>query len=212
MKAPRLLLREHVKDTIMTRILSGEYGPGERLVETRLAREFETSQVPVREALRDLESMRLVESEPFRGARVRDVSRQELAEIYSVRSAIEELAVRRAAVDLDGEVGELERHLAAMEKAAGECDRHEQVRSDVAFHQAIVDASGNSILGEVWRSLCIEGRTMITTLRTGIDLEELAAIHEPIIRAIRAKDPDAAAVAMHRHFEVLESLLEERDT
>jgi DNA-binding GntR family transcriptional regulator len=212
MKAPRLLLREHVKDTIMARILSGEYAPGQRLVETRLAKEFETSQVPVREALRDLEGLRFVESEPFRGARVREVSPRELAEIYPVRSAIEELAVRGATVELDGDVRELERHLAAMEKAAAEGKRHEQVRSDVAFHQTIVDASGNSILGEVWRSLRIEGRTMITTLRTGIDLEEIAAIHEPILRAIEDKDPEAAAGAMRRHFDVLASLLEEGDT
>ncbi|MBA2384477.1 MAG: GntR family transcriptional regulator [Actinobacteria bacterium] len=211
MKAPRLLLRVHVKEVILERILSGEYEPGERLVETRLAREFETSQVPVREALRDLESLRLVESEPFRGARVRKVSRQELVEIYPIRSAIEEVAVRQATIELDGHVRELELHLVAMEKAAGEGDRHEQVRSDVAFHQTIVDASGNAILGEVWRSLRIEGRTMITTLRTGIKLEEIAAIHEPILRAIRVKDPDAAAAAMRRHFDALGSLLEERD-
>ncbi len=210
MKAPRLLLREHVKEAIMERILSGEYEPGQRLVETRLAREFETSQVPVREALRELESLRFVESEPFRGARVREVSHEELVEIYPVRSAIEEVAVRLATIALDGDVRELERHLGAMERAAADGDRHEQVRSDVAFHETIVDACGNSILGEVWRSLRIEGRTMITTLSIGFELEEIAAIHEPILAAIRAKDPDAAAAAMRRHFAVLGSLLKER--
>ena len=210
MKAPRLLLREHVKEMILERILSGEYKPGERLVETRLAGEFETSQVPVREALRDLEMLRFVESEPFRGARVRTVSREELAEIFPVRSAIEEVAAREAAIQLGGDVRELERFLGAMERAAAEGDRHEQVRSDVEFHRTIIDACGNSILRDVWRSLCIEGRTMITTLRTGIDLEEIAAIHEPILDAIRAKDPNAAAAAMRRHFDVLGSLLEEQ--
>jgi DNA-binding GntR family transcriptional regulator len=95
MRAPRLLLREHVKEAILERILSGEYAPGERLVETRLAREFETSQVPVREALRDLEMLRFVESEPFRGARVRAVTPEEMLEIYPVRSALEEVAARR---------------------------------------------------------------------------------------------------------------------
>ena len=210
MKAPRLLLREHVKETIMERILSGQYEPGQRLVETRLAREFETSQVPVREALRELESLRFVESEPFRGARVREVSHEELVEIYPVRSAIEEVAVRRATIELDGNVRELERHLGAMERAAADGDRHEQVRSDVDFHETIVDACGNSILGEVWRSLRIEGRTMVTTLSIGFELEKIAAIHEPILDAIRAKDPDAAAAAMRRHFAILGSLLEER--
>jgi DNA-binding GntR family transcriptional regulator len=209
MRATRLLLREHIKEMILERILTGVYEPGERLVETRLAKEFETSQVPVREALRELEVLRFVESEPFRGARVRAVSRAEMVEIFPVRSAIEEVAVRLATLQLDGDVEELERHLGAMEKAAAEGDRHEQVISDVAFPRTIVEASGNSILGDVWLSLRVEGRTMITSLGAGIGLEDIVAIHEPILAAIRAEDPDAAVEAMRRHFEVLRSLLAE---
>ena len=209
MRATRLLLREHVKETILERILSGVYQPGERLVETRLAREFETSQVPVREALRELEVLRFVESEPFRGARVRAVSREEMVEIFPVRSAIEEVAVTLATGALDGDVEELERYLAAMETAAAVGDRHEQVLADVEFHRTIVDASGNSILKDVWQSLRVEGRTMITSLRAGIGLDDIVAIHEPILAAIREKDPDAAAAAMRRHFDVLRSMLDE---
>lgn len=200
MKAPRLLLREHVKETILARILSGEYEPGQRLVETRLAAEFETSQVPVREALRDLEMLRFVESEPFRGARVREVSEDELVEIFPVRSALEEIAVREAARRRDGEVADLDVELGAMVKAAADGDVHEQVVRDVAFHGLIVETCGNSILRDVWLSLGVEARTMITTLRTEIDLDEVAAIHEPILEALRAKDPEAAADAMRQHF------------
>jgi DNA-binding GntR family transcriptional regulator len=69
----RTVLREQIKDDLLERILRGELRPGERLVETRLARKPGTSQAPVREALRDLQLMRLVDSEPFRGARVRAV-------------------------------------------------------------------------------------------------------------------------------------------
>jgi len=209
MKATRILLRDHIREMILERILVGVYEPGERLVETRLAREFETSQVPVREALRELEVLRFVESEPFRGARVRAVSRAEMVEIFPVRSAIEEVAVRAATVQLDGDVEELGQYLGAMEKAAAEGDRHEQVLSDVEFHRTIIDACGNSILRGVWQSLRVEGRTMITSLKTGIGLEEIAAIHEPILDAINARDPDAAATAMRRHFDVLRSMLDE---
>lgn len=209
MKAPRLLLREHIKEMILERILAGTYEPGERLVETGLAREFGTSQVPVREALRELEALRFVESEPFRGARVRAVSSAEIVEIFPVRSAIEEVAVRLATVQLDGDVEELERHLSAMEEATAAGDRHEQVLSDVEFHRTIIDASGNTILGEVWLTLRVEGRTMITSLRASIGLEEIVAIHEPILAAIRAKDPDGAVAAMRRHFDVLRSMLDE---
>jgi DNA-binding GntR family transcriptional regulator len=209
MKATRSLLREHIKEIILERIVVGTYAPGERLVETRLAREFETSQVPVREALRELEMLRFVESEPFRGARVRAVTLDEIAEIFPVRSALEEVAVRLATPELDGDVDELELHLKAMEEAAAAGDLHEQVLSDVEFHRTIIDACGNSILRDVWQSLRVEGRTMITSLRTGIGLEEIAAIHRPIFDAIRTQDPDEAAVAMHQHFDVLSSLLKE---
>src|SRR5919198_819337 len=114
----RVVLREQVKELILERILNGTYAPGERLVETRIASELGTSQAPVREALRDLELLRFVESEPFRGARVREVSEDELIEIYPVRAAIEEVAAREAAVRLDGRVEELEAELDAMRSAA----------------------------------------------------------------------------------------------
>src|SRR5919107_2952392 len=100
----RTMLRDQIKDVLMQRILDGVYGPGERIVETRVAEEFGVSQAPVREALRELELLRLVVSEPFRGARVRDVTAQELAEIYPVRAALEEVAARGAAAGLDGDV------------------------------------------------------------------------------------------------------------
>jgi DNA-binding GntR family transcriptional regulator len=209
MKAPRLLLREHVKEVILERILSGEYAPGQRLVETRLAHELDTSQVPVREALRDLEMLRFVESEPFRGARVRAVSQEELLEIFPVRSALEEIAAREAAIRLGGAVGALEAALEEMVAAATAGDMHEQVQRDVAFHRIIVEGCGNSILRDVWLSLRIEARTMITALRTGIDLDEMAAIHEPILEALRRRDPDAAARAMVDHFHFLRNLLKE---
>ena len=209
MKATRTLLREHVKEAILERILSGEYEPGQRLVETRLANEFDTSQVPVREALRDLEMLRFVESEPFRGARVRAVTVEELIEIFPVRSAIEEVAVREAVGRLNGQVAELEIEIDAMYRATAVGDVYEQVLHDVEFHRLIVEACGNSILRDVWRSLRIESRTMITSLRSSIDLDGVAEIHEPILAALRAKDPDAAALAMRRHFDVLRQLLEE---
>ena len=93
----RTVLREQVKDILLQRIVSGELKPGERLVETRIASELGTSQAPVREALRDLELLRLVESEPFRGARVRGFGEAELIEVYPVRAVLEELAATEAA-------------------------------------------------------------------------------------------------------------------
>src|SRR5919202_1886408 len=194
-------LREQVKELVLERILDGTYQPGDRLVETRIAQELGTSQAPVREALRELESLRFVESEPFRGARVREVSPEEMAEIYPVRAALEEVAAREAAVRLDGDVRALERELAAMRRAADEDDVHEQVEHDVAFHRVIVEASGNRTLFDVWSSLGVHARTFTTLLKTGIDHQELVERHVPILEAVRTRDPDRAARAVREHLE-----------
>jgi DNA-binding GntR family transcriptional regulator len=203
----RVVLREQVKELILQRILTGVYEPGDRLVETRIAQELGTSQAPVREALRDLELLRFVESAPFKGARVREISDEELLEIYPVRAALEELAAREAAVRLDGDVERLEAELDEMHKAADAGDLHEQVEHDVTFHRLIVEAAGNRILQDVWSYLRIESRTIITAVRTGMDGHEIAERHRPILEALRARDPERAGTTLRRHLEEFAELL-----
>jgi DNA-binding GntR family transcriptional regulator len=200
-------LREQVKDLVLARILDGTYKAGDRLVETRIAQELGTSQAPVREALRELESLRFVESEPFRGARVRAVSRVQMAEIYPVRAALEEVAGREAARRLDGDVTALEAELEAMRAAARAGDMHRQVEHDVRFHRVIVEASGNATLLEVWSSLRIEARTIITLLTTGIDPSELVEFHVPVLEALRSGDPEESGRVLRHHVEHFADLL-----
>ncbi len=148
------------------------------------------------------------------GARVRAVSTDELTEIYPVRAAVEAGAARAAAVRLGGKVKPLERALAAMYHAADKGDVHGQVTHDVAFHRTIVEATENAIFLEVWSSLGVEVRTLITTLRlftagSGFGLREIAALHEPIVEALRGGDPDEAAAAAREHVETFGRLFEE---
>lgn len=194
----RTVLRQQIKELLLQRILAREYKPGERLVETRIAQELGTSQAPVREALRELETLRFVESAPFKGSWVREVSDLELAEVYPIRAALEDVAARLAAERLDGDVAALEREIRAMAKAKGVS---EQVEHDVRFHQLIVEAAGNVRLLELWQSLQVEARTMITALRTGLDRQSVAARHEPIVEALRRRDAEAAGKEIRRHVE-----------
>jgi DNA-binding GntR family transcriptional regulator len=194
-------LREQVKELVLERILDGTYQPGDRLVETRIAHELGTSQAPVREALRELESLRFVESEPYRGARVRAVSPEELAEIYPVRAALEEVAGREAAKRLDGDVHALEHELESMRAAARDGDVHRQVEHDVRFHRLIVESAGNATLLEVWSSLRIEARTVITLLAGGIDPRDLVEMHVPVLEALRRGDPDESGRVLRDHLE-----------
>jgi DNA-binding GntR family transcriptional regulator len=197
----RTVLRDQVKDLLLQRIASGELKPGERLVETRIAAELGTSQAPVREALRDLELLRLVESEPFKGARVRAFGNEELVEVYPVRAVLEELAAKEATKKLGGDVSALEAEVESMREAARRGDVTALVRHDIAFHRLVVEAAGNPILEQCWKSLGVEGRITITLYGTSIEPQEAAELHVPLLEAIRSRKPGAAGRAARKHVE-----------
>jgi DNA-binding GntR family transcriptional regulator len=197
----RTVLREQVKDLLLQRIASGELRPGDRIVETRVAAELGTSQAPVREALRDLELVRLVESEPFKGARVRGFGNAELVEVYPVRAALEVLAAKEATRRLAGDVSALEAEVEAMREAARRGDTNALVRHDIAFHRLVVESAGNPILEQCWKSLGVEGPITITLYGTSVEPEEAAELHAPLLDAIRSGKPGAAGRAARRHVE-----------
>ena len=210
MSIARTVLREQVKDILLERILRGELEPGERLVETRLAREFGTSQAPIREALRDLELLRLVESEPFRGARVRAVDDAQLLPVFPVRAALEELAAAEAARNPDRDVSGLDREVDAMRKAAAAADWRTQIDHDLAFHRTMVQMAGNESLLQSWLVLGVEVSTAFATYRTIWDQSELAEFHTPIVDAIRAGDARRAGAEARRHVRRTERVVRQR--
>lgn len=197
----RTVLREQIKNVLLQRIVSGELQPGERLVETRIAQELGTSQAPVREALRDLELLRIVESEPFRGARVRELGDQELVEIYPVRAALEELAARLAAERLAGDVRALEEQVEGMREAERRDDVPALTEHDILFHRLMVEASGNAPLVQCWKSLGVEGRITLTLYGTRVRPQDAAGLHTPLLEALRAGDGARAAKEARTHIE-----------
>jgi DNA-binding GntR family transcriptional regulator len=208
----RTVLRDQVKEILLKRILDGEYSPGDRLVEMQIAQEFAISQAPVREALRELEALGFVESEPYRGTRVRAVTKSELTEIYPVRAALEEVAARAAATRLAGNVEPLEAELEAMHAAAEKGDLYEQVQHDVEFHRLIVEASGNRVLQDVWRSLRIEARTLISVLKAHIGGHEIAEMHRPVLEALAEGDAEKAGLLLRKHVEHFSELIMKGDS
>jgi len=166
-----------------------------------VAEEFGVSQAPVREALRELELLRLVVSEPFRGARVRQVSPRDLAEIYPVRAALEDVAARAAAPAFAGHVEALREELEGMRTAARQFNVHDFIAHDVAFHRLIVEASGNETLQELWRSLHVDLRTTITLVTHVEDLAEVAESHVPVLEALESGDAGRAASVLRSHIE-----------
>ena len=193
-------LREQIKDVILQRILDGDYPPGARLVETRIAQELGVSQAPVREALRDLEQLGCIVHEPFRGCSVRAFSAQELLEAFPVRAALEALAARLAAERMtEDELLRLADLVEKMRAAADRGDAHDQSRANAQFHATIVRAARNATLERQWSFLEPFSRTYISVSQPGLDLRALSDRHIPILDALRARDSDAAAAAMHKH-------------
>jgi DNA-binding GntR family transcriptional regulator len=205
----RSVLSDQVRDHLLIAILGGEYAPGERIVETRVARELGVSQGPVREALRDLEALGMIESTPYQGKRVRKPSETELLEVYEVRAELESFGARLAVPRLsDANLLELEESVSAMQQAAQIGDREEQARIDVAFHTRVIELSGNHALRWVWGYLEPVSRTHLTFLLSGFDPAAFAALHRPIVRALRARDPASVVDAVHDHFRIAASLFE----
>ena len=196
----RHVLRSQVKDVLIERIIEGHYKPGARLVETQIARELGVSQAPVREALRDLESVGMVESFAFRGARVRQPTRAELIEAFPVRAALESLAASEAAVRIDdSQLAQLEQLIEQMEAAAAQGKAHQQAIANAQFHALIVEAAHNKTLERLWAFLEPWARTYLTAARSGVDLAELAVRHRKILKPLRERDSAGAAAAMREH-------------
>lgn len=200
MSLERTVMREQIKELIIRRILDGSYKPGERIVELQLVHELKVSQAPVREALRDLQAMRLIDTEPYKGARVRAITRAELAESYPVRAMLEELAGQLAAPRADGELlGRLGAELQSMRAAARRHDQHALLTADARFHELIVQAAGNSVLLDTWSGLRIEAFTLVSMVTSNLDLVAIADAHLPILDALRGGDPRLAGKAMREH-------------
>ncbi len=204
----RSVLSEQVKDHLLQAILDGRYPPGARIVETRVARELGTSQAPVREALRDLEALGVVETTAFRGARVRRPSAAELREAFTIRAELESLAARLAIPLLtDDDLAGLAALVEEMQRAAAADDSHAEAAADAAFHGRIVAMAGNATLERVWRTLEPFSRTYITIVAPGADRRRIADEHVPVLDALSRRDPDLAVDVLHRHFSVAASML-----
>jgi DNA-binding GntR family transcriptional regulator len=195
-------MRDQIRRELLKRIVDGTYRPGERLVELQVAREFNTSQAPVREALRELEALRLVESEPYRGTRVREISQREMRESAQVRGALEGAAAAGAAEALKGNTCALRRTFEGIEEAARAGDLEAFARQNLLFHRAIVSASGNEVLLRVWDSLMLESRTLIGLSAKPHDLVAVAATHGPIVEALHAGDCALASLLLRAHAEM----------
>lgn len=185
-------LSRQIRDALMRQIVAGELSGGERLVETRLAAGFGTSQAPVREALRELESIGLVEIRPRRGTFVRPFVQQTLRESYVVRAALEEAATRLAMIAGTLPLDDIAAAVADMERAAEAGDVRGVGHASVRFHRHVVHAAGNQLLERAWEALQIEARTAVTLVAVQPDLVDVAKGHRELYDTMVSGDLEGA--------------------
>jgi DNA-binding GntR family transcriptional regulator len=177
------------------RILSNDIGPGTRLVMRDVANQYRASDIPVREALRMLERDGLVETAPYRGARVTTLTAKEVEETYFIRSHLESIATGLAAERItDAELAQLELLMEQMRAAVDAQDGPAFSDLNLDFHRTIVASCGNDMLREltmdIWqRHSGFQRVFRMVPERLGISQRE----HEGIMAALRDHDAERAS-------------------
>ena len=202
-KQERSTLVEKAANQIREAIKSGKLKPGERIIENDLANDMGISRFPIREAMRYLEKEGLVTTTPFKGAHVTELTAKDLEEIYALRSAIEELAIRTLVRKLDKEkIEKLESVLRTMKLVAKNATTIEKViDTDLSFHRTICELSENRRLLESWLNLSHQLRAFIgldDQLYGGDTPEKTLGTHFPVIEAIKKGDSALAVRQMNK--------------
>ena len=203
------LLAKSVLQQITDAIVSGRLHPGDKLVEARLARQLGVSRGPVREAIRRLEQMGLVEKIPYRGAFVSRLTQSDIEELHNMRELLEGLAARLLAERRDPKaIARLQAILDDMRQAATSGDPSKIIALDADFHDVLIELSGHKLLREVWMIVSGRLRRFLVLRRHRLygTLEEAVQLHESIVRAIAAGDAEQAEAKTRRHvYAVLEA-------
>jgi DNA-binding GntR family transcriptional regulator len=196
----RRTLADQVYEIVRSQILSMELPPGTRLKDSELAETLGISNTPVREALRRLEEAELVETEPRRGAFVKRLSLREVEGLYEVRTALEVLAVRLAAMRADevllGKIEEAARlHVSAVQRGAVD----EFLEYDRRFHGLIAEGAGNPILAHMLISLA-DRIHIVRRMDLGRRQDETSGQeHHEVAKALLERDGEGAARLMEHH-------------
>jgi len=180
-------------------ILRGELEPGERLPIEELAELLDMSPMPIREALRRLDAVGLVENVPHRGARVTELSLEDLRDVYEARLALEPLAVQHAAErfgDDDAERGR--ERLAALNKL-GDRSTPESWAAHTAFHFCLYEAAGSEWLLRVIRPLWESSERYRLAAPSKRKLSMRREEHERILVACIEHAPELARAELHNH-------------
>jgi DNA-binding GntR family transcriptional regulator len=206
---PRVSTADRVHDTLREAITSGELPGGSHHSIYQLAQQLGVSRTPVRDAILRLADAGMVEIDRNRGIRVRGLSAHDIQEIFELRLLIEVPAAAAAARDPSPALlTELDDRVHALTRAAGSSELGQFMVEDRLLHATILRASGNARLLATVESLRdATAARGVSTMNQTRGLDEIRHEHQPIVAAIRAGDPRAAAHHMHAHLVTTAELL-----
>lgn len=196
------LVREQVYEALREAIITGVLRPGERILETKLAETANISRIPVREAIRKLESEGLVTLLPRRGIIVEGFTERDILELYRIRGALEELACSIAAEQMDtAMVKKAEDILRRSEEELHRKDWERLSDCHSQFNKWLGEASGSRHLKRLFRQyeeyVSIFRVINVTVARSREAIDE----HREILDAIKEGNPEKAKLAAQRHSE-----------
>ena len=201
---PRVVLRNQAAHVIREAILDGHLALGSPLVEAQIARQMGTSRAPLREALRTLEQEGLVVSAEHRGVTVATLGDKDIEDIYYHRAALECFAIRRVCLQGDAAVlaNDMTERIRRIQEAATAKDLGRAQREDIALHEAIIRASGQSRLLRAWEQNLGQVRLALTALSQhpgypGLHL--MPVRHTPILSALQEGDAARAEAEVYEH-------------
>ena len=198
---PRSTLQEQVLNRLRDAIIDGVFEPESQINQAQLAAEFGVSRGPLREAIRQLETEGLVRSVKYRGTFVTPLDREMVRDLYNVRAELEAYATRLAVENcVDEDLTEIRCLIEQMRKAALANDAGGVVANDFAVHTYIVKLSRNMFLEQIWSTLQVQVRRVLSQRHRGYhDLEEIADSHVALLKLFRQKDAVAAGEFISAH-------------
>ena len=201
---PRTLVHQ-VIDALVAGASEGLILPGDRIIEAELALQLGVSRVPVREALRVLESQGIVVNEPYKGIRLTPVTPERIDQLIEVRVALETTAAIRSMRlgQNDGpHVAALEAIVQQMELMAARNDVFGFATADTSFHRSLCGFAGNAVLSDMWEMLARQ-MTIIFGLSTlGKPMASIVEEHRALIKVFRSGDVQDMAREINEHIDV----------
>jgi DNA-binding GntR family transcriptional regulator len=198
-------MAEAALERLREAIILGELTPGTPLRLEEVAQQMGMSISPIREALRQLEALGLAEHIPHHGAKVMGLDVEELRELFSIRLALETMAVRRAAELFESDDEARARgHLAAYDEARHRADTRAAMREHTAFHFTLYEAGRSSwlvrLIRPAWDS-CERYRPVLLAEK-GAWQDRHEELDGELLAACAAHEPDRAAAALRAHLEL----------